>query len=120
MDGVRGVVRRAQRVRRLQRLVMGADLGWRQVGILRAIGRYLRQAGSTYSQTYVAQALSANVDLARLLVALFETKFDPELDLEHDRPRRRRSTTCGDKIKTGAGRRWPASTTTGSSAPTWR
>ena len=66
---------------RFNSLVMGADLGWRQVGILRAIGRYLRQTGSTYSQTYVAQALNANVEIARLLVALFETKFDPELTL---------------------------------------
>ena len=45
--------------------------------MLRAIGRYLRQVGSTYSQTYIAQALTANVDLARQLVTLFETKFDP-------------------------------------------
>ena len=66
---------------RFNALVMGADLGWRQVGILRAIGRYLRQAGSTYSQTYVAQALSANVEIARLLVELFATKFDPDLEL---------------------------------------
>ena len=66
---------------RFNALVMGADLGWRQVGILRAIGRYLRQTGSTYSQTYVAQALNANVEIARLLVALFETKFDPGLSL---------------------------------------
>ncbi|MDN5771097.1 MAG: NAD-glutamate dehydrogenase, partial [Microlunatus sp.] len=62
-------------------LVMGADLNWRQVGILRAIGRYLRQTGSTYSVAYVARALSANVDIARKLVELFETKFDPGLEL---------------------------------------
>ncbi|HEU5484088.1 MAG TPA: NAD-glutamate dehydrogenase domain-containing protein, partial [Microlunatus sp.] len=66
---------------RFNALVMGADLGWRQVGILRALGRYLRQTGSTYSQTYVAQALTTNVEIARLLVELFETKFDPELEL---------------------------------------
>ena len=58
-------------------LVMGADLGWRDVSLLRAIGRYLRQVGVTFSQTYIAQALVANVDLARLLVTLFQTKFDP-------------------------------------------
>ena len=46
--------------------------------MLRAVGRYLRQVGVTYSQTYIAQALTTNVDLARLLVDLFETKFDPE------------------------------------------
>ncbi len=66
---------------RFNALVMGADLGWRQVGILRAIGRYLRQTGSTYSQTYVAQALNANVEIARMLVALFDAKFDPDLEL---------------------------------------
>ena len=57
---------------------MAAELDWRQVSILRAIGRYLRQGGATYSQTYIAHALTANVDLARQLVVLFDTKFDPE------------------------------------------
>ena len=59
-------------------LVMAAELDWRQVTILRAIGRYLRQGGATYSQTYIAHALTANVDLARQLVILFDTKFNPE------------------------------------------
>ncbi len=63
-------------------LVMRADLDWRQVAVLRAIGRYLRQSGYTYSQTYVSQALAANVDLARALITLFETKFDPSRDLD--------------------------------------
>ena len=63
-------------------LVMGAELEWRQVAVLRTIGRYLRQGGSTYSQTYLAQALAANVDLAKSLVTLFETKFDPARRLD--------------------------------------
>ena len=63
-------------------LVMGADLPWRDVSLLRAIGRYLRQVGVTFSQTYIAQALIANVDIARLLVPLFQTRFDPELPLD--------------------------------------
>jgi len=62
-------------------LVMRADLTWRQVVIIRAIGRYLRQVGSTYSQTYLAHALSSNVDLTRQLVTLFELRFDPRRDL---------------------------------------
>jgi glutamate dehydrogenase len=69
---------------RFNALVLGAGLDWRQVSVLRAVGRYLRQAGSTYSQTYLAQALSANVDIVRRLVELFETKFDPGLDLDTD------------------------------------
>ncbi len=59
-------------------LVMAAELSWRQVSILRAIGRYLRQGGATYSQSYIAHALTANVDLARQLVVLFDTKFNPQ------------------------------------------
>jgi glutamate dehydrogenase len=59
-------------------LVMAAELSWRQVTILRAIGRYLRQGGATHSQTYIAQALTANVDLSRQLVILFDTKFNPK------------------------------------------
>ncbi len=60
-------------------LVLAAGLDWSQVSILRAVGRYLQQAGSPYSQAYLASALGANTDLARRLVALFETRFDPAL-----------------------------------------
>ena len=95
-------------------LVMGADLGWRDVSLLRAIGRYLRQVGVTYSQTYIAQALSANVDIARQLVTLVPDPVRP-------------GAATGPGCSGGPGRRadrqgsrrrsttWPASTTTGSS-----
>ncbi len=63
-------------------LVMGADLGWREVSLLRAIGRYLRQGGMSYSQTYIAQSLSANVSITRRLVELFRVRFDPDLDTD--------------------------------------
>jgi len=62
---------------RLTRLVMTARLTWRQVGILRAISRYLMQAGAPFSQTYIANALRANPAIAAALVAAFEIKFDP-------------------------------------------
>ncbi len=80
-------------------LVMGADLTWRQVAVLRTIGRYLRQGGSTYSQTYLSQALAANVDLARALIALFEAKFDPARDLDAA-ARAEQTAALGAKIKT--------------------
>jgi glutamate dehydrogenase len=80
-------------------LVMRADLDWRQVAILRTIGRYLRQGGSTYSQTYLSQALAANVDLARALITMFETKFDPARDLDQ-RERIAKVAELVDKIKT--------------------
>ena len=63
-------------------LVMGADLDWRDVTVLRAVGRYLRQVGITYSQSYFAQALSSNVDITRQLIQLFRIRFDPKYGLD--------------------------------------
>src|SRR3954469_7968054 len=59
------------------RLVLGAALTWREITVLRTIGKYLRQARITYSDSYVEQALVAHPEIARLLVALFQARFDP-------------------------------------------
>ena len=59
------------------RLVLRARLTWRQVTVLRAYCKYLRQAGTTFSQNYMEDALFANPHIARLLVELFEARFDP-------------------------------------------
>ncbi|ROR56020.1 glutamate dehydrogenase (NAD) [Luteococcus japonicus] len=62
----------------LNGLVSEAGMGWRQVMVLRAIGRYLQQLGSAYSQAWIAQTLRANQTAARHLVELFEARFDPD------------------------------------------
>jgi glutamate dehydrogenase len=59
------------------RLVLRARLTWRDTTVLRAIGRYLRQAGTTFSDRYVEQALVAHPQVARLLVHLFRARFEP-------------------------------------------
>ena len=59
-------------------LVLDAHLTWRQVVVLRAYAKYLRQAGTTFSQYYVERVLRANVTVTRLLVRLFESRFDPD------------------------------------------
>jgi len=59
-------------------LVLRAGLTWRQAAVLRAYAKYLRQAGSTFSQDYLEQCLGTHVEIARLLVDLFETRFDPD------------------------------------------
>ena len=58
-----------------------------QVQVLRAISRYLQQLGSTYSQPYIAQTIVANDELARGLVELFETRFDPASGLSIGHPK---------------------------------
>ncbi len=60
------------------KLVLGAQLTWRQVVIVRAVARYLRQTRSTFSQEYLEDALVSNPSIAADLVALFETRFDPD------------------------------------------
>jgi glutamate dehydrogenase len=60
------------------RLVLKAKLTWREVAVLRAYGKYLRQAGTTFSQTYMATALARNAHVARLLVDRFHARFDPD------------------------------------------
>jgi len=59
-------------------LVLRARLSWRQAAVLRAYAKYLRQAGSTFSQEYLEECLGTHVEIARLLVDLFETRFDPD------------------------------------------
>ncbi|HVR29954.1 MAG TPA: NAD-glutamate dehydrogenase domain-containing protein, partial [Thermoanaerobaculia bacterium] len=48
--------------------------------VLRAVCKYLLQARVAWSQAYMEQALAASPNVARLLVELFETRFDPELE----------------------------------------
>jgi glutamate dehydrogenase len=62
------------------RLVIEAGLSWRQVVILRAYARYLRQAAFIFSESYIQQALSRHPHIAAHLVALFEARFDPDRD----------------------------------------
>ncbi|QGN32167.1 NAD-glutamate dehydrogenase [Microlunatus sp. Gsoil 973] len=81
-------------------LVMGADLGWREVSLLRAIGRYLRQGGITYSQTFIASALADNVAISRQLVAMFAARFDPDLDLDQE-TRNARADEIVSRIRSG-------------------
>ena len=64
---------------RFNALVVVGGLQARQAMLLRAYSRYLRQAGSSFSQEYIESCFIANVEIARLLVALFEARFDPDL-----------------------------------------
>ena len=58
-------------------LVLRAGLAWRPVMVLRAYARYLRQTGTTFSERYIEEVLVGNPHVARLLVRLFESRFDP-------------------------------------------
>jgi len=58
-------------------LVLDAHLSWRQVMVLRAYAKYLRQGGTRFSHSYIERVLRSNTTVTRLLVRLFESRFDP-------------------------------------------
>jgi glutamate dehydrogenase len=65
-------------------LVPGVGLGWRDVVIVRAICKFLRQAGITFSQAYMEQTLAGNGRITRQIVDLFKAMFDPKAK-NHDK-----------------------------------
>ncbi|MCV6590020.1 MAG: NAD-glutamate dehydrogenase [Marinobacterium sp.] len=60
------------------RLVIGANLSWREVAMLRAYARYNRQLRFGFSQPYIAETLARHVQVTKLLVALFRARFQPD------------------------------------------
>ena len=61
----------------LNALVLKAHLNWREVALLRAYTKYLRQTGFTYTPQYVAETFLKYPLIAKSLVALFHRLFDP-------------------------------------------
>ena len=60
------------------RLVLRAGLTWKECWLLRAMYRWLKQTGFPFAQASVQDALAAHPDAARILLALFRARFDPD------------------------------------------
>ncbi|TAD89131.1 MAG: NAD-glutamate dehydrogenase [Alphaproteobacteria bacterium] len=61
------------------RLTLLAGLEWRDIVVLRAYAKYLKQAGFTFSQSYIEATLARHAAITELLVSLFRTRFDPAI-----------------------------------------
>ena len=96
-------------------LVLDAHLSWRQIMVLRAYAKYLRQAGTRFSQDYIERVLRSNTTVTRLLVRLFESRFDPARQAGRPSAARRSPRRSAASWTTSR-----CSTTTGCCAPTWR
>lgn len=70
------------------RLVLAARLNWREVSVLRAYARYLKQTKFSASQGYIAATLAGQVEITRNLVALFRAMFDPRVSSGGERAER--------------------------------
>ncbi len=61
------------------RLVLELGVSWREAALVRAVARYRQQSGLDPSQGVQEQALSAFPGIARLILDLFRTRFDPAI-----------------------------------------
>ncbi len=71
---------------RLNTLVLAAGLDYRQVACVRALAKYINQVGLPFGRADIEQLLGAHADIARLLVQLFQSRFDPALSAEQRKP----------------------------------
>jgi len=60
------------------KLTVRAAIEWDDVSIVRALGRYLKQANITYSQRYMWDTLSKHPDVAQAIVDLFHVRHAPD------------------------------------------
>ena len=63
----------------LNRLIVPADLDWREVALLRCYAKHILQLGLPFSQAYMEDVLVAHAELANDLVRHFELQFDPSI-----------------------------------------
>jgi len=66
------------------RLVLTADLAWRDIAVVRALSKYLRQAGIPFSEDYMWSTLNNYPAIAAKLVEMFHLRFNPDVT-EKDR-----------------------------------
>ncbi|MDY0882262.1 NAD-glutamate dehydrogenase [Dongia soli] len=59
------------------RLIITAGLAWRDITLLRAYCKYLRQAAIAFSQAYMEATLNGNPQITRNIVKLFHIELDP-------------------------------------------
>jgi glutamate dehydrogenase len=66
------------------RLLIGTRLNWREIALLRAYARYLRQVRFPYSVKYIAETMANHLQITSCLVELFLTRFSPVFDGDED------------------------------------
>jgi len=60
------------------KLILLAELDWREILVLRSLTKYLRQINITYSQNYIEDTFNRHPNIARMLIKLFNMRFDPQ------------------------------------------
>jgi glutamate dehydrogenase len=66
------------------RLLIGTRLNWREIALLRAYARYLRQVNFPYSVEYIAETMANHLQITGSIVELFLTRFSPVFEGDDD------------------------------------
>jgi glutamate dehydrogenase len=66
-------------------LTLAGGIAWRDVALVRALSRFLRQIRVPFSQDYMWTTLVKHAAIAGDIVELFYARFDPRPDAAHDR-----------------------------------
>lgn len=67
---------------RFNSLIVYAGLDWREVAIVRAYTRYMTQIGVRFSQQYIEDTYIEYAEIVRLMVSLFDARFNPIYEAE--------------------------------------
>ncbi len=62
----------------LNKLVLSAELAWREIGVLRAYAKYLHQARFRFSQAYIEKTLVQYGEISKNIIKLFTLRYDPK------------------------------------------
>lgn len=62
---------------RFNTLILACGLDWREISVLRAYSKYLKQTGTSYSFRYIADTLEQNPQITHLLIKLFHQRHTP-------------------------------------------
>jgi glutamate dehydrogenase len=80
-------------------LVLVAGLMWRDVALIRAISRFLRQARVAFSQDYMWATLRKHPAIAAAIVLLFHVRFDPRLAISGEERAKREADAVAEVEK---------------------
>jgi glutamate dehydrogenase len=78
------------------RLVMEISLSWREAALVRALARFRQQSGLDPSQRLQEEALAAHPNVARLILELWQAKFDPGEKTALDKRRERAAAVMAE------------------------
>jgi glutamate dehydrogenase len=81
------------------RLVLELSISWREAALVRALARFRQQSGLDPSQRVQEEALSNHPGVARLILDLFRTRFDPAIRADLDSRREQAEAVMAEIVE---------------------